>query len=306
MRRWFLLFIVWLSVASVAIAQSSRISVTAKGGMTSYLQQADLIEPAPLGEQIGAEATYTFMWPLPSTAELGIRAGLYIGYGAPNMRIPAAMEPYQYTNYDYMNNQIDYTIMVNRAKQEIRQIQVGVPLMAAGTYRRLFWAAGLRTIAPFALKYEQTLDVDIMAYYPEFGVEVPNELVTGKIKENKHFTGETDLPMMYFQVGGELSYRLYYKRPRTIFVPSKGVSLGVFAYFTFASTEMARYPENPLVQVLPITTAPPAEVVILPLNEVLNARLWPFEIGLSASFDITYSHRYNTFRHHSRHILFRP
>lgn len=306
MRRWFFLFIVWFTVALSAIAQSSRISFIAKGGMTSYMPYKDLIEPAPLGEHFGLEGSYTFMWPLPYRNEVGIRFGLHIAYGSPNMRIPESFEPYQYTNVDYLGNQIDYTIHVNRAKQEIQQFQVGVPIMAAGVSNRIFWSAGFRVMFPFALQYEQTLDADISAFYPEFGVEVPNELVTGKLNENKHFRGKTSLPNMYLQVGGEASYRLYYKRPRTIFQPSQAVYLGVFAYFTIASSAMNTNPEDYLVLVKPIETAPPAEVVVKPINEVLSPKLFPFEIGLTASFDITYSHRYNSIRHHSRHILFRP
>ena len=98
MRRWFFLFIVWFTVALSAIAQSSRISFIAKGGMTSYMPYKDLIEPAPLGEHFGLEGSYTFMWPLPYRNEVGIRFGLHIAYGSPNMRIPESFEPYQYTN----------------------------------------------------------------------------------------------------------------------------------------------------------------------------------------------------------------
>lgn len=302
MRKFVVILITLACVALSVNAQSSRLSFAAKGGMTMYFPYADVIEPAPLGEQLGLEFSYNFLWPLPNTAEVGIRVGTYIGYGAPNMRTPKSFAPYQYTNFDYLGNQIDYTISVNRAKQEIQQFQVGVPVMAVGLYKGFLWAVGVRPVFPFSLKYEQTLDVDILAYYPEYRVEVPNELVTGKIMENKHFTGKTALPAMYMQLGFELSYRLYYKRARYVFKPSKGVNLGLFGYFTCFSTKTARYPDAQLVTVLPITDTPPAEVVVTPLNEAVNARLWPFEIGLSASFDITYTHRYNAVRHHSRHL----
>ena len=41
--------------------------------------------------------------------------------------------------------------------------------------------------------------------------------------------------------------------------------------------------------VKPIETAPPAEVEISPLNEVFGPQLFPFEVGLSLSFDLTFT-----------------
>lgn len=304
MRRLVLLLILCSTVALSAIAQSSRVSFVAKGGMMTYMPYKDIMKPAPLGELFAGEVNYSFLWPLPSENEVGLTVGLHLAYGSPNMRIPQPLAPYSYTNYDYLGNQIDYTISINRVKEEIRQLHVGIPMMATGTVlkQRLRWSGGVRVLFPFALKYEQTLDADILAYYPAYGVEVPNELVTGKIMEGKHFKGKTSLPLMHFQVGGEVSYRLFYKRPSYIFQSGKSVCLGVFAFFTFATTRQHSATGNPIVMVNPIETAPPAEVVISPMNEVLGPKLFPFEIGLSASFDLTFTHRYNVIRHHSRHI----
>ena len=100
MRRLVLLLILCSTVALSAIAQSSRVSFVAKGGMMTYMPYKDIMEPAPLGELFGGEVNYSFLWPLPSENEVGLTVGLHLAYGSPNMRIPQPLAPYSYTNYD--------------------------------------------------------------------------------------------------------------------------------------------------------------------------------------------------------------
>ena len=291
MRRLFILFILYATVAFSAFAQSSRLSFVLKGGIMSYIPYKYIVEPAPPGELFGGEINYSYLWDLMSEKEVGLYLGLHFAYGSPNMCISKPLEPYSYTNYDYLGNQIDYKISINHVKEKIGQLQIGIPAMVTGSVikQRLHWAGGFRVVFPLALKYDQTLDADISAYYPAYGVEVPNELVTGKIVDGKHYVGKTSLPMMHFQVGGEISYRIYCKPPTYFPQSGKSIRLGLFAFFTFATSHQKNVTGNRIVMVKPIETAPPAEVEISPLNEVFGPQLFPFEVGLSLSFDLTFT-----------------
>ena len=114
--------------------------------------------------------------------DLGFKTGFSVGF-MQSAYIADFVQ--QYSNIDYLGNQMDYTTsgVVNIQQQ---QTFATVPLMFALRSRGVVWNIGMRLQAGLSEFGKQQLsNAVIKAYYPEYGVEVTNELITGVVKDDQ-------------------------------------------------------------------------------------------------------------------------
>ena len=114
--------------------------------------------------------------------DLGLRTGLDLGY----MYLPYHAEfAQQYSNMDYLGNQVDYTTsgVVDVVQN---QLYASLPLMFALRTHGFVCNIGVRLQMPFyQIGKQQLSNPLVQAYYPRYDVTVTNELITGIVTDEQ-------------------------------------------------------------------------------------------------------------------------
>ena len=201
--RLSILLIVFSAAASMLWAQPHSISVGLRGGAGSYLAEGELKNC--LAPNAMVDVGYTFLVPV-SNVELGIMTGVSLGYTGASYHKELTE---QYRNYDYLNHPIDYTCSTSLVKERINGFTMEIPAMFALRKSNGFVLnAGLKLQVPMWYRYHQDLtSPKVRAYYPEFRVDVTDELITGEIPTELNGTiGKRDIGDVSIILGFELGY----------------------------------------------------------------------------------------------------
>ena len=160
-----------------------------RGGGNIYMTTGDA--HTKLGGGGNFDLGYTCYWNTPN-AEVGIHTGFTVGCctsGFTGQNINR-----QFTNYDYLGNEMQYTISAQSVKLDIvRQVQIEVPLMLALRTDYMFVNVGAKFMMPVNDLYQQNMrDISIDAYYVRPDVHVVNRLITGVANESQINTSGKD------------------------------------------------------------------------------------------------------------------
>ena len=156
-----------------------RVGLAGGGGL--HLTPADCVMKSNVGGGGALAFDYTFYKSF-DKVDLGLRTGLDLGY----MYLPYHAEfAQQYSNMDYLGNQVDYTTsgVVDVVQN---QLYASLPLMFALRTHGFICNIGVRLQMPFYQTGKQQLSNPlILAYYPKYDVTVTNELITGIVTDEQ-------------------------------------------------------------------------------------------------------------------------
>lgn len=179
-----------------------RLSTGLRGG-------AALSKAEGLQSQAGGLAVFdldlTYMWPMDQRLYLGLRSGLSFGYSGYGYRGNFVEE---YTNTDFLGHKMEYTNSVVGAEMKVTQLNIELPLMAVFRYDGFVLGTGLKFIMPGAANnYTQTMqEVSIHAFYPEYGVTVRDELITGVTESPLYVKGKNAVSAFNLAWSFDISY----------------------------------------------------------------------------------------------------
>ena len=279
---------------TVQVSAQSLLSYGARGGLDFINPRSEQAINSKLGYAGAFDLGYTYYWPLRGT-DLGIHTGTSIGYA--NSGIECSCEQ-QYTNYDYLNNEMIYTTS-GTYTNSIKRVFLEVPLMAA--LRKKGFVAQIGVKAQMNVYSTTTQDVRtsmIDAYYVPFAVHVVNEVITGVVPQeelHKEFKGNPTLSLLIAgRIGYEMSTRHNSKIGFLAYVDYNVVG-GKFSSYRYWKNDDYNKSDSqidiPIIMVSPITDAdnPVPTVTVNNIMESIVARINPLQVGISIYYALEWS-----------------
>ena len=208
--------------------------------------------------------------------DLGLRTGLDLGY----MYLPYHAEfAQQYSNMDYLGNQVDYTTsgVVDVVQN---QLYASLPLMFALRTHGFVCNIGVRLQMPFYQTGKQQLSNPLVqAYYPKYDVTVTNELITGIVTDE-----QLSMPLASFPVFLECyaSAEIGYEHR----LNAKG-AIGCAAYVHAGVwNALPKATDKPVIQVAPITdkVKPVPAVIVNDAYTSLLTSYTPLQFGVKVYY----------------------
>ena len=246
------------------------------GGGIYNLTLTDCMMKSEVGAAGAIALDYVFYKPLRSI-DLGLRTGIDLGY----LYSPYhAQFEHQYSNVDYLGNQMDYTTsgVVDIAQN---QIYASVPLMFALRSNGFVCNLGVRLQMPFfQIGKQQLSNPLVQAYYPKYDVTVTNELITGIVADNQLST-PLEFPSILLEchTAMEIGYEHEIRNTNS--------AIGVLAYFNMGFwNSQPKATDSPIIQVAPIMDKN-NPVPTVTVNNAYNALLTsyiPMQFGLKVYY----------------------
>ena len=221
--------------------------------------------------------------------DLGIIVGLGIGYSRSGMA--AAVDTAYTVNTDGYD--IDYTLKADRVNEHDGQIQLEVPVMFSLIHDNgLFFNFGPKFMLPVYTPYDQNItNPDITAYFPEDGVTVSNEVVTGLLRDNQLTNTGTDNGNQ-FSINIMLTAELGYE-----WILKSGNSLGLGAYANYCVyNSFANNSNNvSLMNITAPSNATGSAVVdVLSATKTYANKLGYFDAGIKLAYHFNFPKKQKT------------
>ena len=225
---------------NTGLIHTLRVGVS--GGSGLNLTPTDCVMKSKFGASGALAFDYAFYKSF-NEVDLGLRTGLDLGY----MYLPYHAEfAQQYSNMDYLGNQVDYTTsgVVDVVQN---QLYASLPLMFALRTHGFVCNIGVRLQMPcYQTGKQQLSNPLILAYYPKYDVTVTNELITGIVTDEQLSMPLASSPVFlecYASVEMGYEHRLN----------AKG-AIGCAAYVHAGVwNALPKATDKPVIQVAPIT-----------------------------------------------------
>lgn len=154
-----------------------RFTIGLRGGAASLLHQAEKGNWT-CGGDVVLDLQYAHYWAKDGRpVDLGIITGIGIGYAQSGLNVASDSTAFTKSN-------VNYTVLAKGIKETDHTLQLEVPLMFSLIHDNgLFFNVGPKFMMPVYSPYKQTVnqqETTISAYFPETGITVINEEVTGK------------------------------------------------------------------------------------------------------------------------------
>ena len=209
--------------------------------------------------------------------DLGLRTGLELGY----LYSPYhAQFEHQYSNVDYLGNQMDYTTsgVVDIAQN---QLYASVPLMFALRSNGFVCNLGVRLQMPFfQIGKQQLSNPLVQAYYPKYDVTVTNELITGIVADDQLST-PLEFPSILLECHAAMEIGYEHE------IRNTNSAIGVLAYFNMGFwNSQPKATDSPIIQVAPImdnNNPVPTVTVNNAYNALLTSYI-PMQFGLKVYY----------------------
>ena len=201
--------------------QYDRFTIGVRGGASALMHHADKGNWT-CGGDVVLDLQYAHYWANDArSVDLGIITGLGIGYQQSGLKTDDLSK--------FTKDNVVYTVLAKDIKETDHQLQLEVPLMFSLIHDNgLFFNIGPKFMIPVYTPYKQsvnTLDTKISAYFPETGVTVENNPVTGV------YTGQqpTEKNGIQFNINIMLTAEIGYE-----WILKSGNSLGLGAYANYS------------------------------------------------------------------------
>lgn len=201
------------------------------------------------------------------TIDLGVRTGLEIGYSMPRFNRYFMDEPFEVR--DYEDNIIQYTTS-GITKIDAHQLSFGIPLMFALRAKGIVFDFGPILRVSAVTRGKQILNESLIeAYFPAYGVTVPNELITGVVPEDQLEMKISSKPGLDLRLGTSIGYEFNER-------------IGVQGYFRVNVWNLKVYRKAPIIEIDPLDDIT-QETTIVTVNSgypIANANHVPLEFGV--------------------------
>lgn len=271
MKRFYYILLALSCLTLSANAQTHMLQYGVRGGMAFGVGSVASEARTSLGGIGATDIGYTYYTPV-SSMDMGVHTGLSFGYR--QMAMGHALHE-QFTNTDYLGNDMHYTIMGNVALRQ-RDVFCEVPVMFALRSDGLVFNAGAKLCPSLWQQNMQELShVSIDAYYPLTDVHVTNELITGLLPEEQYRQVKSaSMASFSLSAGFELGYEWEVSRTNT-------VGFQLFMDCTLWQTG-TRAGEQPVILVAPVANAqnPVPKVSVNNTTASQLGLLHPIECGI--------------------------
>lgn len=250
-----------------------RVGLAGGGGL--HLTPADCVMKSNVGGGGALAFDYAFYKSF-DKVDLGLRTGLDFGY----MYLPYHAEfAQQYSNMDYLGNQLDYTTsgVVDVVQN---QLYASLPLMFALRTHGFVCNIGVRLQMPFYQTGKQQLSNPLVqAYYPKYDVTVTNELITGIVTDEQLSMPLASSPVfLECYASAEIGYEHR--------LNAKG-AIGCAAYVHAGVwNALPKATDKPVIQVAPITdkVKPVPAVIVNDAYTSLLTSYTPLQFGVKVYY----------------------
>ena len=199
-----------------------RFTIGLRGGASSLMHHADKGNWT-CGGDVVLDLQYAHYWTKDGRpVDLGLIVGLGIGYMQSGLKVGN-------DSTFFTKSGVDYTVLASNIKETDHQLQLEVPLMfSLISEKGVFFNIGPKFMIPVYSPYKQTVDQNnthITAYFPNEGITITDETVTGK------YTGQqpTTKNGIQFNVNVMLTAEIGYE-----WVLKSGNSFGLGAYANYS------------------------------------------------------------------------
>lgn len=307
-KRYIVFICTLYSVFCVPISAHSLIGIGVRGGGQLFLptvaQDVNTEAQGNIGGFGAIDVRYTYQGWISDYVSMGFLVGAGFGYGTSGLQ---GVHTDQYTNIDYLNNPIDYTIDAQYRLAD-KWMQANASLMLAFCFSNVTLNIGPRLLFPVSAKSDLTIDAArINAYYPTYDVNVTDQLITGVLATPSTQSVPSFIPKYHVLLGAEVGYE---------WSLTDWTDIGVQA-FADVSLWSPQSPNplttNPLIQVSPImgTNEPVPTVTVNTLDgQIAGLRYVDFGLRAYVSFCVTPGGKYrnnfdssrDTKRHQNRYM----
>ena len=255
-----------------------RFTIGLRGGAASLLHQADKGNWT-CGGDVVLDLQYAHYWAKDGRpVDLGIITGVGIGYAQSGLGVASDSTAFTKAN-------VNYTVIAKGIKETDHELQVEVPLMFSLIHDNgLFFNIGPKFMMPVYSPYKQTVNQEethISAYFPEYGITVIDQEVTGK------YTGQQPEANngIQFNINVMLTAEIGYE---WILKSGNSLGLGAYAnYSVFNSYKNATSAEG-LFNLTAPTDDAKASLDVLSATHTYASKLGYFDAGIKLAYHFNF------------------
>ncbi len=270
-------------IVALSLSAQSVLSFGPRAGLEFMMPQSDQKTKSAIGYSGVFDIGYTYYWQTRNSGDWGIHTGVSAGYAKNECQIGLWQ---QFTNHDYMNNEMQYTISGD-VSAWLQRAYAEIPLMAAFRMNGFTLQLGVKGQYAFWSRATQQINnASIDAYYVPFDVHVIDELITGTMapEQMKEMVLAGGAPLFNLMLAGRIGYETK--------VSNSG-RLGIIAYIDYNVWNTGMGTSNastPLIAVSPIEDPMdpvPTVTVNNAFSTVIN-RINPLQIGISLYYALEF------------------
>jgi len=254
-----------------------RFTIGLRGGASALMHHADKGNWT-CGGDVVLDLQYAHYWTDDARpVDLGLIVGLGIGYEQSGLKTNDS------TAFTKAN--VDYTVVAKDIKETDHQLQLEVPVMFSLIHDNgLFFNVGPKFMIPLYTPYKQTVntqDTHITAYFPETGVTIQDNPVTGQ------YTGQqpTEKNGIQFNINVMLTAEIGYE-----WTLKSGNSLGLGAYANYSVFNTFKNTTNSegLFNLTAPTDDDKAHLNVLSATHAYADKLGYFDAGIKLAYHFNF------------------
>ena len=262
--------------------QFNRFTIGLRGGLASLMHTTDndLGHWNP-GFDVVLDLQYAHYWQTQKEHNFGFLLGASVGYS-----MSALTTQVQDTfSRATIGGKVDYTVSASEVKEKDGEVVLEVPIMFSMILRQGFFLnVGPRFSMPVYAHYKQKMseDVSVVAYFPEYDVTVPNEPVTGALREEqKNQPGKWQASKLNVMLSAELGYEFK-------LLSGNSVGLGAYANYSVYTLYRNDTSTESLVGVQNPEWNKPAPVDVLSATDTYAKGLGYFDFGVKVAYHFNF------------------
>lgn len=259
---------------SPRMAPHHRFSIGVRGGVASLMHQTDVMGNWRAGFDGLLDLQYAYYAGCKEgkKVNLGVITGLSLGWAQSGLR-SGVDTTYTVSTSD---GNIDYTVSAEQVNENDGQLQLEIPVMfSLLTENGLFFNVGPKLVLPVYRHFKQGITTpDINAYFPEEGVNVSNEVITGRVTDNQLTTkGKWNGSKLNLMLTAELGYEWALRS-------GNALGLGVYANYSVYDLYKNDTSNKSLIHVTAPSSDTPAMVDVFSATDTYAKGLGYFDCGL--------------------------
>ena len=262
-----------------------RFTIGLRGGASGLLHKVEKGNWT-CGWDVLLDLQYAHYWAKDGRpVDLGIITGLSLGFAQSGMKTAVDSE------FDTNNGEDDihYVVKADEVKETDGQLQLEIPLMFSLYHQNgMFFNFGPKFMLPLYTPYNQKIsDNDntyISAYFPDYGITINNETITGKLADSDYKTKGSKNGNQ-FTVNIMLTAEIGYE---WILKSGNSLGLGAYADYCVYNSYKNNTSNDPLVSVAPPKGSSVAGVEVLSATKTYASKLGYFDAGVKVAYHFNF------------------
>ena len=254
-----------------------RFTIGLRGGASALMHHAEKGNWT-CGGDVVLDLQYAHYWADDTRpVDLGLIVGLGIGYEQSGLKTNDS------TAFTKAN--VDYTVVAKDIKETDHQLQLEVPLMFSLIHDNgLFFNVGPKFMIPLYTPYKQTVntqDTHITAYFPETGITIQDNPVTGQ------YTGQqpNEKNGIQFNINVMLTAEIGYE---WLLKSGNSIGLGAYANYSVFNTFKNTTNSEGLFNLTAPTDTDKAHLDVLSATHAYADKLGYFDAGIKLAYHFNF------------------